>query len=137
MRESAASSGNGSVGNGMVPKLPDEVAREEVDIWEALQAHSPATSQGTNQGTGGKSLEEQQLQMAIQMSLSEGSSGNNPPSTPSPGNVESRPLPAEPREDDLSLALRISLQEQNEARRQIEEEDDVLKRVLELSMQEK
>ena len=149
------------LGNGV--SMSDPRAREQVDIWEALQAPAPSSHASALERIGGngvapsaalptaKSFEEQQLeiqiQRAIELSLKQDKQQQQPNSSvardaadedASPLSDSRLPAPAasEPDLDDISKAILLSRQEEEENQRRRREEEEMLAKVLELSMKE-
>lgn len=127
-----------------VPPEGSVNSREEVDIWEALQAQAPSSYDYP------KSLEEKQLeiqiQRAIELSLTDGAAAAT--TQPTPPKVEANgsavkvkvgpnPPNQEVLDDDLELALKLSEKESTEKSKREEEEEEIMKKILELSMKEK
>jgi len=121
---------------------------DEVNIWEALGTNRREESNGA----GGQSRdqrfeierEERLLQEAIEASMRDytGADAKQGSDTPAQGNVVE---PEEDVEDDLSIALRLSeaeetarLAERNNREQQLrKEEEEMLEKALQLSLQEK
>lgn len=87
-----------------------------------------------------------QIQRAIELSLTDGAAGGAPPTQPVPPKVEANGSAIKPTEDklvpeglddDLARALKLSEKESAEKSKREEEEDEIMKKILELSMTEK
>ncbi|KFM65539.1 Ankyrin repeat domain-containing protein 13D, partial [Stegodyphus mimosarum] len=90
---------------------------DQVTIWEALRAQKPNTS----------GSEDEDLQKAIQESLSE-----------TPASKIASPMDdfRTSEETQLELALKLSQQTLEDEEKQLQEEQEVLERVLQLSLAE-
>ncbi|CAL4160939.1 unnamed protein product [Meganyctiphanes norvegica] len=127
---------------------------EQVDIWEALQAqHRPTQGTITNNSPGTvssphmslQSVEDAQLQRAIEESLALSLTGNQggpidtasievkvapPPCGPPPPGVS-------PGDSEMALALSMSQRQNEEEEARRLQEEETLKKILELSLTEK
>ncbi|KAL7638256.1 UNVERIFIED_CONTAM: hypothetical protein RMT77_010820 [Armadillidium vulgare] len=119
---------------------------DQIDIWEALQS-SQKTASGSSSNFNVSSspslqstpnhlpittLEETQLQRAIEESLA--MSQQCMVLNPNNGEDETEEAPID---SDMALALSLSQKQQEEEDKRRKDEEDMLKRVLELSLKEK
>lgn len=138
--------------------------QDQVDIWEALQAdHRPPVRQGPNSKPGSRpntpahlglqTVEDTQLQRAIEESLALNSKGTGPQLSSQPTTLSQ--LRMEPEGDvavpgglavtpggsildsEMAMALSLSQQHQEEEEARRRQEEETLKRILELSLTEK
>ncbi|TRY63379.1 hypothetical protein TCAL_03653 [Tigriopus californicus] len=122
---------------------------EEVDIWEALQAQGPQPQSVTFPRSQEDRQLELQIQRAIELSLSKDQ--GSPLDATDPGALSAEgSVPKVPgdtalnheggmreEEDELAMAIRLSQTTLDEEARRKNDEDEMLKKILELSMTEK
>jgi len=100
---------------------------DQVDIWEALEGLPPGHSRVNFQG------EDRLLQQAIEASMSDMNGGQHDETEDRVQNEQ-----VAPAEDELSMALRLSQQQELERQERMrKEEEEIMRQVLELSLKEK
>jgi len=100
---------------------------DQVDIWEALEGLPPGHSRVNFQG------EDRLLQQAIEASMSDMNG-----SQPKDAEEQVQNDQVAPAEDELSMALRLSQQQELERQERMrKEEEEIMRQVLELSLKEK
>jgi len=103
---------------------------DQVDIWEALEGLPPGHSRVNFQG------EDRLLQQAIEASMQDLHPNPSQQQQTESETINGQPEPAV--EDDLSLALRLSLETESERQDRLRnEEEEMLRQVLEQSLMEK